>query len=310
METYPPRDRLIAYYEEQYSIYQEVLAKAQQASTLLVKPGRAFDRILEAGGGGRLLDIGCGSGDLVKSLLPRFNSVAGTDVSGVALAKARKAVPAGLFRQVDSMVLPFGDRSFDLVVSNQVLEHIYPDETDLFFSEISRVMANDGRVVVATPNGDEIRRRLLWFPIRVFAYLTRKPEMLIASRLYWIQNHLLSGGTAKAKLFARYGFLEHINIVGAKQIRTSAARAGLRVEHVEYDGFRPLFPKVLQLFGLIDCCDRIEDRLHGGRRWFMSNQTWVFVKESVSANAVQHRSTSSMGELIQPLTASSATAKC
>lgn len=46
--------------------------------------------------------------------------------------------------------LPFEDGAFDLVVSNQVLEHLV--DTDLFVSEIRRLLRPGGVAVVSTEN--------------------------------------------------------------------------------------------------------------------------------------------------------------
>jgi SAM-dependent methyltransferase len=280
MPIYPPRDKLIAYYEAVYSRHQQIADKVAQSKSLLVDYGRVFESVMSKATGRRLLDIGCGSGELVSRYASQFESVAGTDVSENALKVARAQTPAGDFRKVEDMVLPFPDGSFDFVVSNQVLEHIYPSETALFFSEISRVLAKGGQAVISTPNGDELRRRILWLPVQCIAFVVRKPETFVGSRLYWIQNKFLSGGTAKAKLFAEYGFLEHINIVTSKTIRDCVQASGLQIASVEYDGFRPLFPRLLRIFGLLEWSRGFEARLSRGRKLLMSNQTWTFTKAS------------------------------
>ena len=46
--------------------------------------------------------------------------------------------------------LPFKDESFDVVVANQVLEHLY--NTDLFITEIHRILKPSGYAIISTPN--------------------------------------------------------------------------------------------------------------------------------------------------------------
>jgi len=66
----------------------------------------------------RLLDVGCAKGFMLhdfKLLMPELR-IAGVDVSGYALARAREEVRPFL-QQASADALPFPDASFDLVVS-------------------------------------------------------------------------------------------------------------------------------------------------------------------------------------------------
>lgn len=273
---WPPPELLIAYYDELYSQNDRVQAVAKAGRSLFVRHGREFVRLIEAlPTGGRALEIGCGTGELAGFLRSRFESVAGTEISRVALEEATRRYPDVEFRLVRDMTLPFPDASFDVVVSDQVIEHIYPSENPTYFSEIARVLKPGGRALVATPNGGELRRRVLWTPVRWLAMLLRRPEGYVASHLYWIQDRVLSVSTVKAKLFRKYRMLEHTNILAPGQLRGHAEGAGLRVVELRFDGIRPLFPRLLARMGVVGPLEHLEASMRRGRSLAMSNMIVV-----------------------------------
>ena len=92
----------------------------------------------------RVLDIGCGNGDIAVHFSER-NRVTGVDV-----VDQRRPGADFDFRLVDSALLPFPDDAFDLVLSNHVIEHVPEQETHL--DEMRRVLAPGGLVYLATPN--------------------------------------------------------------------------------------------------------------------------------------------------------------
>ena len=92
----------------------------------------------------RLLDIGTGNGE-IAGYLSKFYDVVSVDV-----VDQRTFHEGYEYVQLDRDELPFPDKSFDLVVSNHVIEHVR--NQDLHLSEISRVLKNDGLVYLATPN--------------------------------------------------------------------------------------------------------------------------------------------------------------
>jgi arsenite methyltransferase len=124
--------------------------------------------------GERVLDLGCGAGtdSLVAALMVGDEgSVTGIDMTPEMLAKARTAAgEAGLdnvtFVEGEAERLPFDDESFDVLISNGVIDLI-PDK-DAVFAEIYRVLAPAGRIQVADvtiqrPVSEEGKRNIdLW----------------------------------------------------------------------------------------------------------------------------------------------------
>lgn len=124
--------------------------------------------------GERVLDLGCGAGtdSLVAALMVGPGGrVTGIDMTPEMLAKARAAadelaVENVEFVEGEAEQLPFGDASFDVVISNGVIDLI-PDK-DAVFAELHRVLRPGGRVQLADvtiqkPVSEEGKRNIdLW----------------------------------------------------------------------------------------------------------------------------------------------------
>jgi ubiquinone/menaquinone biosynthesis C-methylase UbiE len=100
-----------------------------------------------------VLDVGAGTGRHAIRLAESGARVTAVDFSEEMLAKARQKPGAERVRWLVHDVagheaLPFGERSFDRVLSALVLEHIPVEELAAFFRELGRVVRNDGVIVV------------------------------------------------------------------------------------------------------------------------------------------------------------------
>ena len=107
--------------------------------------------LFPAGGAGRLLDIGTGTGRLLELLAPRVTLGLGVDASRamLALARARLAGPGFTHcavRLADMYRLPLPDGGFDTVVMQMVLH--YAEDPAAALAEAARVLRPDGRLVV------------------------------------------------------------------------------------------------------------------------------------------------------------------
>lgn len=67
------------------------------------------------GAGGSVLDIGCGSGIFCEMAARRGAKVSGIDAAEALIAIAKERVPDGDFRVGEMEVLPYADRTFDVV---------------------------------------------------------------------------------------------------------------------------------------------------------------------------------------------------
>lgn len=110
--------------------------------------GKYADTLRPAKPGARVLDVGCGAGQVVGRLTEAGFEVHGVDVSEPNIARARKF--SDRCQMYDGKHLPFPDACFASVGALNVLEHV--DEPEAFLRELVRVAEPDGRVVVSSPN--------------------------------------------------------------------------------------------------------------------------------------------------------------
>lgn len=132
-------------------------------------------RILEAQhplNGLDILEVGVGSG-VISSYFSEVTGPKGS-VTGVDVIDERVARNGYAFQQVDGTRLPFADRSFDVVISNHVIEHVGEREQQIeHLTEIARVLRPNGMAYLAVPN----RWRLVE-PHFQMALLSCLPKML------------------------------------------------------------------------------------------------------------------------------------
>ena len=99
----------------------------------------------------KVLDLGCGNGISARLLNQADFDVVGTDISSLFLEEAQAWENPGLRYQVcDVMELPFADESFNVICSNELVEHLPDVETAL--TEMMRVVCKGGRIVISGPN--------------------------------------------------------------------------------------------------------------------------------------------------------------
>lgn len=106
-------------------------------------------QILTTCGPGRILDIGCGMGALVRELLKQGSDAYGVDVSSVAATHCNHFTP-GRFYAGSILALPFPDESFDTLISTDCLEHLAPEDVARALQEMRRVCRRNLFLCVAT----------------------------------------------------------------------------------------------------------------------------------------------------------------
>ena len=116
--------------------------------------------------GERALDLGCGAGEFSAALAEAGAEVIGADLAEAALERARRRHPGVSFVSVPfDGPLPFEDCSFELVWAGEVIEHVA--DTAQWMSEVRRVLAPGGRLLVTTPSHG--RLRLAVFGVEAFS---------------------------------------------------------------------------------------------------------------------------------------------
>jgi ubiquinone/menaquinone biosynthesis C-methylase UbiE len=114
-----------------------------------------FDTLVKLPAESKILELGCGSAEMWKECANRIPAgwvITLTDLSdGMLDAAWRNLVPLGRnfkFEQMDAQSIPYGDKTFDVVIANHMLYHVPDREKAL--SEIKRVLKDDGRLIATT----------------------------------------------------------------------------------------------------------------------------------------------------------------
>jgi ubiquinone/menaquinone biosynthesis C-methylase UbiE len=119
---------------------------------------RVWKRKLDRYGGFRkytkfkLLEVGCGPGHFLKLAEKWFPNaeIYGLDIDVSLVEFVSEQVKKAKVIRHDGHVLPFHDKTFDIVCALQVIEHLKRPES--FFTEASRVLKPEGFLVCSTPN--------------------------------------------------------------------------------------------------------------------------------------------------------------
>lgn len=109
----------------------------------------------------RVLDCGCGTGELTRALQNRAETVIGMDISRAMLQAGAKTVSAGgnpVWVACPSETMPFGDGVFDAVCFRGALHHMADEVKGL--REAHRVLKSGGLLMVSEPNDDSLLLRL------------------------------------------------------------------------------------------------------------------------------------------------------
>lgn len=107
---------------------------------------------------GNVLDVACGTGDMVVSLAERGCMVTGVDISEEMLAIAKRKAKSGKLIVADAEHLPFEDEAFDAVTCAFGVRNFVHLEQEL--SEMLRVLKPGGAMVIlelATPDSPLVK---------------------------------------------------------------------------------------------------------------------------------------------------------
>jgi SAM-dependent methyltransferase len=105
-------------------------------------------RVRREGRSPRLLDLGCGTGELASIFLRAGYEYVGIDIEPERIAYARKTYPRGKFHVMDASQLRYPDGYFDQILVTGVLHHLSDDEVRDIAREMRRVLRPGGRALV------------------------------------------------------------------------------------------------------------------------------------------------------------------
>jgi SAM-dependent methyltransferase len=113
-------------------------------------------RYLDRVKGGRVLDVGCGSGEWLVKMMQLGWECSGCDFDAAAIQLARER---GVDARIGSLeALDFPNNSFDAITLNHVIEHLPDPIATLMACE--RLLNPGGSLFVATPNAESLSHRI------------------------------------------------------------------------------------------------------------------------------------------------------
>ncbi len=155
-----------------------------------------------------VLDIGCAYGFMLERFPKNYRKF-GVDVSKHAIAIAQKRLPAGVFKTAGvEKKTPFNKDYFDLVICNDVLEHLESPAKAL--GHIFTSLKKNGIFYLTTPNYNWVRKVFFAYPDKTEHHISLLPHQELADLLtqtgfkmidHWTFTHLLP----KTKLPLAFG---------------------------------------------------------------------------------------------------------
>ncbi|HYM15875.1 MAG TPA: methyltransferase domain-containing protein [Dehalococcoidia bacterium] len=190
--------------------------------------------------GKRVLDVGCGRGELVIQSAMRGAEAWGIDYAQAAVdiaAAALSTADAALrehthVEQMDVKALRFDDGFFDVVFMMDVVEHLYPHELSRAFDELHRTLRPGGLLVMHTsPNKT--------FEASVYPSYSRRVNQaaLALARLFRYSDGLFNPTMLPTGREFPHDTFErqmHINEQSAPALRAEVQHHGFTVRRVEF----------------------------------------------------------------------------
>ena len=190
--------------------------------------------------GSFLLDCGCGDGSFTLDIAQHVDAgfVSGVewdpDRAASALARGVNAVRADL-----NSGLPFADQTFDLVHSNQVIEHL--QATDLFLRETRRVLKPGGLAVLSTNN------LASWHNVVSLVLGMQPPPMHVS-------NEVIAGNPFDPLRGSQHPTEgdSHLRIFSFRALRDLCEYHGFKVEMLRTVGYYPFGPALSRVATRVD----------------------------------------------------------
>jgi len=107
---------------------------------MFIKP--QFDKL-------KILDSGCGDGRSV-SIWNNLGNAVGIDQSDQAIKNASKHFPFINFYNGDVICTDLDDESFNVIISQEVIEHV--EQQEQYLCELARLLCKNGYLILTTPN--------------------------------------------------------------------------------------------------------------------------------------------------------------
>jgi SAM-dependent methyltransferase len=155
-------DQVRRLFEAKASTWSEKYASGGRLTSRLTRICAALEGHVQAEG--RLLDLGCGTGNIACAVAAAGMQVTGCDISREMLCRASEQDVGGTVKWVhldpDWRTLPFEAATFDAIVASSVLEYV--DNPCAVLGECARVLRPGGVLVCTVPDPTHPVRWMEW----------------------------------------------------------------------------------------------------------------------------------------------------
>jgi 2-polyprenyl-3-methyl-5-hydroxy-6-metoxy-1,4-benzoquinol methylase len=169
----------------------------------------------------RIVDLGCGTGWL-SCMLGLIGPTSGVDLSDTAIDKAKKRYPHVEFIQADILNWRHPQEAFDVVVSQEVIEHV-PDQ-ERYLSIAHDLLRPNGFLILTTPNAKTFSampeaQRKNWSKQPIENWLTIKDLKSLVRRHFELKH--------VSTIIPGYGSKGLYRIVNSARLRHLLTKAGV-----------------------------------------------------------------------------------
>ncbi len=223
----------------------------------------------------KVLDVGCGQGIFLARIVKTYEvDGVGVDISKNSIRSAKQWESSRLrFRVADATKLPFPDKSFNYVLSFDLLEHIQDQSKAL--SEMVRVLKPGGSLLIHTINQNQDYTWNFWLAklgVDIYQRVAHQKNLFLKPE--WVKKELEKEGVRmeKLELFNAFSTLifdeiimilialfKRLNFFSPSRFKTSIGKA---------------FLSIADLFSR-HCLQPLEVLEYPWRRWGYSNSFFV-----------------------------------
>ncbi|MBL4734487.1 MAG: class I SAM-dependent methyltransferase [Flavobacteriales bacterium] len=239
-------DQVKKYYEEEAEKYEKEFYRSESDyPTLRIRHNYILEMVnsLSLPSSPRILDIGCGTGEMVRDLMSPERQIYGLDISPnmIKIAQEKCAKPKVEKCEVslgtgDIENLAFDDQSFDLVICSGVIEYLKDDNASL--KELKRVIKPEGYLIINVTNKFSVRK---WTAPLVESL---KSNRVVYSSMNFVKESILK----KGKLH-HFPFKPRVHSPKAFDLQL-LAKGFVKLEHRYFD-FAILPAPLDTIFGVI-----------------------------------------------------------
>ena len=224
-----------AYYLESVEGYEQFRASGGRAISPRLE--RALT-LADLRPGQRVLDVGCGRGDVLRSAAARGAYALGIDYAHAAMrlvADVLASSPGGertAVARMDATRLALRPQSFDVALMLDVVEHLYQPDLERALAEAHAALKPDGRLIIHTsPN------RV--YEDAVYPYYVRNVHraLLNTAQTLHLPNDFLNEivlPTGRLPPHDEYERRLHVNPQSRASLRNTLRRQGFRVRTIDY----------------------------------------------------------------------------